>query len=87
MQGFLATVVISLLYSIVMNWSQPREFLLTRGSYDVQDLYAQKRCFITIPSFLNEGRLTAQEGMQFQKITSAQNRVENTIKQLEEYKH
>ena len=41
---------------------------------------------MTIPSFLSDSRLTAQEGMQFQTIASVQIRVENVIKRLKEYK-
>ena len=45
-----------------------------------------KRCFLTIPSFLSEGRLTAQEGMQSWTIASVRIRVENAIKRLKEFK-
>lgn len=41
---------------------------------------------MTIPSFLSDGRLTAQEGMQSWTIASVRIRVENAIKQLKEYK-
>ena len=42
--------------------------------------------FLTIPSFLSEGRLTAQEGLNSRTIASARIRVENAIKRLKEYK-
>jgi len=48
--------------------------------------FAQKRCFLTIPSFLSEGQLTAHEGMQSQTIVSVCIRVENAIKRLKVYK-
>ena len=41
---------------------------------------------MTIPSFLSDGRLTAQEGMQSRTIASVRIRVENAIKRLKEYK-
>ena len=52
--------------------------------YNSRDLFAQKRCFLTIPSFLSDGRLTAQEGMQSRTIASVRIQVENAIKCLKE---
>ena len=46
----------------------------------------KKRCFLTIPSFLSEGRLTAQEARQSRSIASVRIRVENAIKRVKEYK-
>jgi len=51
---------------------------LADKGYNARDLFAQKRRFLIIPSFLSDGRLTAQEGMQSRTIASARIRVENT---------
>ena len=52
--------------------------------YNARDLFAQKRCFLMIPSFLSDGRLTAQEGLQSRTIARVRIRVENAIKRLKE---
>ena len=54
--------------------------------YNARDLFAQKRCFLTIPSFLNDGKLAAADAMQSRSIASVRIRVENAIKKLKEYK-
>lgn len=65
---------------------KPGQRILADKGYNARDLFAQKRCFLTIPSFLSDGRLTAQEGMQSRTIASVRIRVENAIKRLKEYK-
>ena len=54
--------------------------------YNARDLFAQKGCFLTIPSFLNEGTLAAQEARQSRSIASVRIRVENAIRRIKEYK-
>ena len=73
-------------HSGLLDELKPGQRILADKGYNVQDLFAQKRCFLTIPSFLSEGRLTAQEGMQSRTIASARIRVENAIRRLKEYK-
>ena len=73
-------------HSGLLDELKPGQRILADKGYNVRDLFAQKRCFLTIPSFLSEGRLTAQEGMQSRTIASAQIRVENAIRRLKEYK-
>jgi len=59
---------------------------LADKGYTARDLFAQKRCFLIIPSFLNYGKLSAEDAMQSRTIASVQIRVENAIKKLKEYK-
>ena len=73
-------------YSGFLNELKPGQRILADKGYNVRDLFAQKRCFLTIPSFLNDGRLAAEEAMQSRTIASVRIRVENAIKKLKEYK-
>jgi len=59
---------------------------LADKGYNARNLFAQKRCFVTIPSFLNEGRLAIQEARQSRSIASVRIRVENAIRRMKEYK-
>ena len=70
----------------ILDELKPGQRILADKGYNAQDLFAQKRCFLTIPSFLSEGRLTAQEGMQSRTIATVRFRVENAIKRLKEFK-
>ena len=70
----------------ILDELKPGQRILADKGYNARDLFAQKRCFLTIPSFLSDGRLTAQEGMQSRTIASVRIRVENAIKRLKEYK-
>ena len=70
----------------ILDELKPGQRILADKGYNARDLFAQKRCFLTIPSFLSEGRLTAQEGMQSRTIASVRIRVENAIKRLKEFK-
>ena len=54
--------------------------ILADKGYNAQDLFVQKQCFLTIPSFLSQGHLATQEGQQSWTIASARIRVENAIK-------
>jgi len=74
-------------HSGILDEIKPGQRILADKGYNARDLFAQKRCFLTIPSFLSEGQLTAQEGMQSRMIASARIRVENVIKRLKEYKN
>ena len=73
-------------HSGILDQLKPGQRILADKGYNARDLFAQKRCFLTIPSFLSEGRLTAQEGLNSRTIASARIRVENAIKRLKEYK-
>ena len=73
-------------HSGILDELKPGQRILADKGYNAQDLFAQKRCFLTIPSFLSDGHLTAQEGMQSRTIAGARIRVENAIKRLKEYK-
>ena len=65
---------------------KPGQRILADKGYNARDLFAQKRCFLTIPSFLNEGTLGAQEARQSRSIASVRIRVENAIRRVKEYK-
>ena len=73
-------------HSGILDELKPGQRILADKGYNARDLFAQKRCFLTIPSFLSGGRLSAQEGMQSRLIASARIRVENAIKRMKEYK-
>ena len=64
----------------------PGQRLLADKGYTARDLFAQKRCFLTIPSFLTGGKFNAKEAMESRLIASVRIRVENAIRRLKEYK-
>jgi len=70
---------------ILEELKQGQRILADKG-YNARDFFAQKRCFLTIPSFLNEGRLATQEARQSRSIASVRIRVENAIRRMKEYK-
>ena len=65
---------------------KPGQRILADKGYNARGLFAQKRCFLTIPSFLNGGTLAAQEARQSRSIASVRIRVENAIRRIKEYK-
>ena len=73
-------------HSGILEELKPGQRSLADKGYNARDLFAQKRSFLTIPSFLSGGRLSAQEGMQSRLIASARIREENAIKRIKEYK-
>ena len=73
-------------HSGILDELKPGQRILADKGYNARDLFAQKRCFLTILSFLSESQLTAQEGLQSRTIASVRIRVENAIKCLKEYK-
>jgi len=73
-------------HSWILDELKPGQRILADKGYNALDLFAQKRSFLTNPSFLSGGRLSAQEGMQSRLIASARIRVENAIKRIKEYK-
>ena len=64
----------------------PGQRILADKGYTARDLFAQKRCFLTIPSFLSGGRFSNKQAMESRYIASARIRVENAIRRLKEYK-
>ena len=44
-------------HSGLLDELKPDQRILADKGYNAQDLFAQKQCFLTIPSFLSEGRL------------------------------
>ena len=73
-------------HSGILENLKPGQRILADKGYNARDLFAQKRCFLTIPSFLNEGTLAAQEARQSRSIASVRIRVENAIRRIKEYK-
>ena len=49
-------------------------------------LDAKKRCFLTIHSFLRDGKLSGQQAIQSRLIASVRIKVENAIKWLKDFK-
>ena len=72
-------------HSGILDKLKPGQRILADKGCNARNLFAQKCCFLTIPSFLIEGRLTAQEGMQSRTIASVRNTVESAIKRIKEY--
>ena len=64
----------------ILDELKPGQRILADKGYNARDLIAQKRCFLTIPSFLSEGRLTAQESMQSWTIASVRIRVDSSTR-------
>ncbi len=54
--------------------------------YTARDLFAMKRCFLTIPSFLSGNKFSEREALQSRTIASVRIRVENAIRRLKEFK-
>ena len=73
-------------HSGILENLKPGQRILADKGYNTRDLFAQKRCFLTIPSILNEGILAAQEARQSRSIASVRIRVENAIRRIKEYK-
>ena len=51
-------------HSGLLDILQPGQRILADKGCTARDLFAKKRCFLTIPSFLLDGRLTGQEAAQ-----------------------
>jgi len=60
--------------------------VLADKGYNARDSFAQKICFLTIPSFLSGSTFTAQEARQSRSIASVRIQVENAIRRIKEYK-
>ena len=70
----------------ILDLLKPGQRILADKGYTARDLFAQKRCFLTIPSFLTKGKLTEQEATESRTIASVRIRVENAIRRLKEFK-
>ena len=73
-------------HSGILDELKPGQRILANKGYNARDLFAHKRCFLTIPSFLSDGRLSTEDAMQSRTIASVRIRVENAIKKMKEYK-
>ena len=73
-------------HSGLLDLLQPGQRILADKGYTARDLFAQKRCFLTIPSFLSDGRLSGQQAIQSRLIASVRIKVENAIKRLKDFK-
>lgn len=69
-------------HSGILDLLKPGQRILADKGYTARDLFARKRCFLTIPSFLSRGRFSGQES---RAIASVRIRVENAIRRLKEY--
>ena len=73
-------------HSGLLDIVQPGQRILADKGYTARDLFAMKRCFLTIPSFLLDGRLSGQEAVQSRLIASVRIKVENAIKRIKDFK-
>ena len=60
----------------------PGQRILADKGYTARDLFARKKCFLTIPSFLSGGRFSSKEALESRAIASVRIRVENAIRRL-----
>jgi len=67
-------------HSGLLDVLQPGQRILADKGYTAIDLFARKRHFLPIPSFLLDGRLSGQEAVQSRLIASVRIKVENAIK-------
>jgi len=65
---------------------KPGQRILADKGYTARDLFAMKRCFLTIPSFLSGNKFSEREALQSRTIASVRIRVENAIRRLKEFK-
>ena len=73
-------------HSRLLDLPQPGQRILADKGYTARDLFAQKRCFLTIPSFLADGQLSGQQAIQSRLIAIVHIKVENAIKRLKDFK-
>ena len=73
-------------HSELLDVLKPGQRILADKGHTARDLFAQKRCFLTIPSFLSDGRLTGQQAIQSRLIASVRIKVENAIKRIKDFK-
>ena len=73
-------------HSGLLDVLQPGQRMLADKGYTARDLFAQKRCFLTIPSFLTDSQLSGQQAIQSRLIASVHIKVENAIKWLNDFK-
>ena len=70
----------------ILDLLKPGQRILADKGYTARDLFARKRCFLTIPSFLTGGRFSSNEALESRAVASVRIRVENAIKRMKEYK-
>ena len=73
-------------HSGILDILKPGQRILADKGYTARDLFAQKRCFLTIPSFLSGGRFSGKEALESRTIVSVRIRVENAIRQLQGFR-
>ena len=65
---------------------QPGQRILAGKRYTARDVFARKKCFLTIPSFLSDSRFSRGQAIQSRLIASVCIKAENAIKQMKEFK-
>ena len=73
-------------HSGLLDILQPGQRILADKGYTARDLFARKKCFLTIPSFLSDGRLSGDQAIRSRLIASVRIKVENAIKRMKEFK-
>ena len=69
----------------ILDLLKPGQRILADKGYTARDLFARKRCFLTIPSFLTGGKFSSDETLESRTVASVRIRVENAIKRMKEY--
>ena len=72
-------------HSGILDVLKPGQQILAVKGYTARDLFAQKRCFLTIPSFLSESKFSGKDALEFHAIASVRIRVENAIRRIKEF--
>ena len=72
-------------HSGILDVLKPSQQILADKGYTARDLFATKRCFLTVPSFLSGGKFSGREVLESRTIASVRIRVENTIRWLKEF--
>ena len=66
---------------------RPGQRIIADRGFTVRDLFAKKKAFLTIPSFLNgASKLTGQQAMETRTIASVRIKVENALKRVKDFK-
>ena len=73
-------------HSGILDLLKPGQRILADKGYTARDLFARRRSFLTIPSFLSGSRFSAHESLESRAIASVRIRVENAIKRLKDFK-
>ena len=69
-------------HSGILDLLKPGQRILADKGYTARDLFARKRCFLTIPSSLSGGRFSDHEALESRTVAGVRIRLENAIRRL-----